>query len=220
MTIAEHIANIEYADVRKMSTSDIEQLVKRGASALNPRISRLSKHVSKKDISLQAYESVMKSGGRFGVSKEKYGLDLNKNGDKQKYRSRLVKELFREKEFASFKTSTIREARQYYKEQISLLEEELSKKGVDINDISKDKIDYLISESWERFHKLQETHEYIPSDKLLVWYKEAKDRDLSSSDMDEYLKKSYYDDLKREQEEALRGTENEEFSEAFNIQIR
>lgn len=220
MTIAEHIANLEYADVRKMSTSDIEQLVQRGVSALNPRISRLSRHVSKKDISLHAYESVMKSGGRFGVSKEKYGLDLDKNGDKQKYRSRLVKELFREKEFASFKTSTIRGARQYYKEQRSLLEEELAKNGVNIKDISKDKIDDLISESWESFHKQQETHEYIPSDKLLVWYKEAKDSDLSSPNMDEYFNKSYYDDLKIEQEEALRGTENEEFSEAFNIQIR
>lgn len=193
MTQAEYFASLQYEDYRNLTTKEIEDLVKRGSKVLNPRIDRLSRHITKKiengevkylskDIATDAYKSVMKSGGKFGYSKLKAGLDLTK--DKNKYRNRLIRELNREIKFARLKTSSVKQARVFKKEMKSIVMEAY---GDTFNDLTLEDQNKIISDAWEEFHRQQELKPEVPSQQLVIWFKEKYD-ELNQAEMTQYLK--------------------------------
>lgn len=214
MTQAEYFASLQYEDYRNLTTKEIEDLVKRGSKALNPRIDRLSKHITtglfgagtygSKTIATDAYESVMKSGGKFGYSKLKAGLDLTK--DKNKYRNRLIRELNREIHFARMKTSTVTGAREYKKEMKQIV---ANAYGSTFKNLSIDDQNKLIAKNWEEFHRQQELRPEVPSDQLLTWFKEKNDS-MNSAEMIKYLEERSNERIKqqeKEREELLKDTE-------------
>lgn len=214
MTQAEYFASLQYEDYRNLTTKEIEDLVKRGSKVLNPRIDRLSRHITtglfgagtygSKTIATDAYESVMKSGGKFGYSKLKAGLDLTK--DKNKYRNRLIRELNREINFARMKTSSVTGARAYKKEMKQIVADAYGSmfKNLSIDDQNK-----LIAKNWEEFHRQQELRPEVPSDQLLTWFKEKNDS-MNSDEMIKYLEERSNERIKQqeqEREELLKDTE-------------
>lgn len=189
MKTAEKIGSLTYEDMRSMKTSELESWIKKGTGALNPRIDRLSKHVKKEDVALDAYKEVMKSGGKFGLSKLKYGLDTSKFDDASRYRNRLVKELSRMSDFANYKTGTIAGAREYRKHQLSLITDD-----VKTDDMSTQEVNDIASEAWKTYEKYKEfmlksgsASAILDSDQVLTWYKKNINASTDESDFEDML---------------------------------
>lgn len=208
MTTAEKIGSLTYEDMRSMKTSELESWIKKGTGVLNPRIDRLSRHVKKEDVALDAYKAVIKSGGKFGFSKLKHGLDITNFKDAATYRNRLVKELSRMSKFANYKTSTITGARKVQKQREKIIG--------DKTEGSAQERSKRASEAWRLFNKFQDYAQssgyYVPSEELREWF-EQNIMDSDESDFDAMLEQMKIDlAMKREKmfegfDEAYENTE-------------
>lgn len=162
------LQQLETLDVSKATIGELETALKKAVSSLNPRIKNIGK---RHDTAKNAYKAIKESGGLFSLSntKSQYGHS------KKAYRNALIREVARAQRFQKAKTSTVKGAREYYKQSKDILSQ---KYGDTIDELSQRDLDDLISHEWDEFHRYLEQH---PEN---YWSKEQRMQEL------DYFKKA------------------------------
>ena len=141
------LRELEKLDISTASVETLEAAVKTAVSRLNPRIKNIGK---RKNTARNAYNAIMESGGLFSLSATK-----SEWSDTQRsYRNALEREVARAKRFQKASTGTVKGAREYYKQQKTILSDMYSPQAV--NSLTQDELNKLIANEWEEFHKYRD----------------------------------------------------------------
>ena len=143
------LKELEDLDISTAKVETLEAAVKTAVSRLNPRIRNIGR---RKTAAKNAYDAIMESGGLFSLSKTKGEW----GGSKRSYRNSLEREVARAKQFQMAATGTVSGAIAYRKEQVSILEDLYTKKG--IKGLTVGELNDLIAEEWKEFHEYRDAN--------------------------------------------------------------